>query len=230
MSVVPNKIAQRIQFYEDHIPPFTTNATAIGVSSAEVTDLQTKTAAARSAFDTRQAQQQAAEAATLALKDAVDAMSLAGAVLIKKVRAKAESVGGNSVYTLAELPAPAIPSPVGAPGTPYQLKVALKPSGAVELTWKADNPAGCTGVIWQLYRRVTQTAEWTYIGGTGQRKYADQTVPAGVPSVMYQIRGTRSTAVGDGAEFTVNFGTTSSGTMTASVVETTPTPPAKIAA
>ena len=230
MSVVPNKIPQRIQFFEEHLAPFTTNATAIGVTSAEVTDLQTKTAAARSAFDARQAQQQAAEAATLALRDAVDAMSVAGSVLIKKVRAKAESVGGNSVYTLAELPAPATPSPVGPPGLPFQLVATLKPNGSLELTWKANNPAGCNGVIWQVYRKVESTGEYAYLGGTGSRKFVDLTVPAAVPSVMYQIQGTRSTAVGDAAEFIVKFGTTSSGAMTASVVEDTTPPPAKIAA
>ena len=86
MSVVPRKIAERIQWFEDHVGPFNTNATSIGITTTEATDLQTKTTAARAAFDARQAAQQAAEAATLALRDAVDAMSLTGSALIKKIR------------------------------------------------------------------------------------------------------------------------------------------------
>jgi hypothetical protein len=56
----------------------------------------------------------------------------------------------------------------------------------------------------------------------------DVTVPAGVPTVMYQIQGTRSTAVGVVAEFIVNFGVSSGGAITATVANATK--PAKIAA
>ena len=93
MSVVPKKIAERIQWFTDHVEPFTTNAVAIGITSAEATDLSTKATAARAAFDARQAAQQTAEAATLALRDADAALSLLGAVLIKKIRAKAAMTG-----------------------------------------------------------------------------------------------------------------------------------------
>ena len=62
------------------------------------------------------------------------------------------------------------------------------------------------------------------------RRFVDLTVPAGVPSVMYQIQGVRSTSVGDAAEFIVNFGTTSAGGMTVASVGTPNGKPAKIAA
>ena len=42
---------------------------------------------------------------------------------------------------------------------------------------------------------------------------AGQTVPAGVPSVSYQVQGTRSTSVGVAAEFVVNFGVGAGGTL-----------------
>jgi hypothetical protein len=229
MSLIPKQIPQRIQFYEGHVAPFTTNATAIGITSVAATDLGTKVTAARAAFNARQAAQQAAEAATGALRDAVEAMSVAGAVLIKQIRAKAESVGDNSVWSLAELPIPHSPGPVAAPGTPNTLKALLLPMGQIELSWRCVNPRGCTGVIYQVYRRVSSTGEYAYLGGTGSRKFVDATLPAGVPSVMYQIQATRSTAVGYAAEFTVNFGVTSAGAMTASVSNAQGTP-AKIAA
>ena len=163
-------------------------------------------------------------------------MSNAGSALIEKIRAKARQVGGNSVYTLAQIPAPAIPSPVGPPGTPYQLGVTLKPNGAVELKWKCDNPAGCHSVIYQVYRKVAATGEYHYIGGSGSRTFVDATVPSGVPSVMYQIQGTRTTAVGDSAEFVVNFGVTTGAGASATVTTTAAAAPkgagtpAKIAA
>src|SRR5688500_16204746 len=107
MNVVPVKAIDRVQFYEDHIAGWTTNATAIGTTSAAVTDLQTKTTAARNAYDAQQAAQQAAKDATLAFHNAVTAMSTAGAAIIKQVRAKAEVSADPNVYVLASIPAPA---------------------------------------------------------------------------------------------------------------------------
>ena len=120
------------------------------------------------------------------------------------------------------------PTPVGAPSTPYKLVANLRPDGSIEFTWKCDNPAGCNGVIYQVYRKIDSTGAYEYIGGTGERKFTDMSVPQAVPSVMYQIQATRSTAVGVAAEFTVNFGVNSGGVVTATVANATK--PAKIAA
>jgi len=228
MSLVPKKDVDRIQFYENHIAPFTTNATAIGILASEATDLQTKTAAARAAFDARQAAQQAAEAATLAQRDAVDAMSNAGAALIEKIRAKAKQVGGNSVYTLAEIPAPATPGPIGPLGKPSDFVVTLDESGALHLKWKCTNPPAASGTFYQIWRRIGPAGEFAYLGGTGDKKLVDATVPAGASALTYQLQAVRSTAVGPWAQFNVNFGTGAGGAGIASVVETKVEP--KIAA
>src|SRR5690606_11456724 len=126
MSTVPSKASERITFYLSHIAPFTTNATAIGLTTTEVTDLQTKAEAAQAALTAREEAMQVAESKTTDLRDAVSVMSRAGAALIKKVRAKAEQVGDNSVYALAQIPPPAEPAPVGAPGVAYLLVVTLE--------------------------------------------------------------------------------------------------------
>ncbi len=111
---------------------------------------------------------------------------------------------------------------------PFQFAAELMPNGTLNLTWKCNNPSGCTNVIYQVYRKVESTGEYSYIGGTGERKFTDMSVPQAVPSVMYQIQGTRSTAIGDAAEFIVNFGVSSGGAITATVANATK--PAKIAA
>src|SRR5687768_879528 len=134
MPVVPPTKVGKIEFYENHIAPWTTNAVAIGTTSAAVTDLGTKTTAARSAFNAQQAAQEAAKAATLAYNNAVEAMAVAGSAIISQVRAKAKTAG-NNVYVLAQIPAPALPSPVGAPGTPTDFAVELFQDGSLELTW-----------------------------------------------------------------------------------------------
>jgi hypothetical protein len=231
MGVVPPTKLGKIEWFENHNAPFSANAVAIGTSAAAVTDLATKTSAARDAYTAQQAAIDAAKSATLAYTDAVNAMAAAGAAIISQIRAKAKTAG-NSVYVLASIPAPATPTPVGKPGLAYRFGAALKPDGSLGLTWKCNNPPGCTGVLYQIYRKVDATGDYTYVGGSGTKEFVDATLPSGVASVMYQIQGCRSTAVGDVAQFVVNFGTTGSGTTTvASVATTGPGPkPAKIAA
>jgi hypothetical protein len=220
MSVVPTKPIEKVQFYEAHLTPWNTNSAAIGLLPADLTDLTTKTTAARDAFNAKEAAQQASRAATQAFHDAVDAMANTGAFLINKIRVKAEQTGGNSVYNLAEIPPPATPSPVGPPGTPYQLKVELLPNGSLAFKWKCDNPAGSSGTLYHVYRKIgTAPGEFTFIGGSGARSFVDTTVPSGAATIVYQIQAARTTSVGVANEFVVNFGMGSGGQMTASIVE-----------
>lgn len=227
MAVVPDSKSAKISFYENHIDPWNTNATAIGTTTAAVTDLTTKTVAARDAFNAQQAAQDAAKAATLSLKMAIDAMETSGAAIIKQIRSKA-ATAGDGVYTLAQIPAPATPSPRPAPGTPTDFTVELFQDGSLELKWKCANPAGASGTIYQVWRRVEAEGEFQYLGGSGARKYLDNTIPAGSSQVTYQIQAVRSTAIGAFAQFNVNFGTSSAGTFTASVSDDDQ--PAKLAA
>jgi hypothetical protein len=221
MPIVPAAKVDKIAFYENHTAPWSTNAVAIGTTAAAVTDLTTKTTAARAAYNAQQAAQDAAKAATLTLNSAIDAMAAAGAEIILQIRAKA-ATAGDSVYALAQIPAPATPSPVGAPGTPTDFSVALDGDGAVKLKWKCANPAGSTGTLYQVWRRTSADGEFVYLGGSGTKDFVDETLPAGSTAVTYQIQGVRSTAIGPWAQFNVNFGVSSGGTMTASVEETPP--------
>ena len=218
MSVVPKETAAKIQFFEDHQPAWSSNAVAIGSSTTEVTALQTKTAAARTAYDEQQAAQLAAKDATLKLRLAVEAMGLAGSAIIKKVRAKAQT-DGLGVYALASLPAPATPTPLPAPGTPTDFSAALNPDGSLKLKWKCANPAGSQGTIYQLARRIGSGA-FAPLGATGLRSFVDATVPATAAAaggVTYQVQAVRSTSVGLAAQFTVNFGVGGGGEMMAMV-------------
>jgi hypothetical protein len=211
MPVVPKKPLERIQFYEDHNTPWTTNATAIGTTAADVTALNTKTVAARAAYNAHTTAQQSAKAASQAYDNAVAAMSAAGAAIIKQIRSMGQSSADPNVYVLAEIPAPATPAPVGAPGTPSHFAVALGADGSLGLTWKCVNPAGCNGVVYQLWRRTGTTGPFSFIGGAGLREFTDSTIPAGTTQVVYQLQAVRSTGAGPWAQFIVNFGTGGAG-------------------
>jgi hypothetical protein len=222
-SVLPDTRIGRIEFCENHNTPFSTNAVAIGTTPAAVTDLATKTAAARAAYNAQQAAQNAAKAATNDYDIAARAMTLAVADILKQIKTQA-SLSGPGVYSLAEIPAPAIPSPRPAPGKPTDFTATLEENGSLNLKWKCANPAGTSGTIYQIYRRTSPTGEFTYIGGSGSKAFEDATIPAGSSGVTYQIQAVRSTAVGLWAQFNVNFGVSSGGGVTmASVSETPPT-------
>lgn len=111
----------------------------------------------------------------------------------------------------------ATPTPRPAPGMPTDFRVELFQNGSIGLKWKCANPAGAPGPVYQVWRRTGTTGEFICLGGAGERRFLDGTVPAGAASVTYRIQAARSTAVGPWADFTVSFGVTSGGTMTASV-------------
>lgn len=226
MRVVPKPTANRIQFFEGRIAPWTEHSAAIGTDAAMVADLQTKTQAARAAYRAQQAAQQAARSATASLHNAVAAMGVAGAAIILQIRAKAETTGDEGVYALAYISPPAKRSPAGAPGTPDGFTVRLLAAGALELRWKCDNPPGTTGTIYQVYRRIGASGEFAYLGSAGKKRYIDAAIPAGASSITYQIQAVRSTAVGKWAQFNVNFGTGSG----AAATSFTPAGSAKAAA
>jgi hypothetical protein len=146
-------------------------------------------------------------------------MATAGANIIKQIRAKA-ATAGDSVYALAQIPAPATPTPRPAPGTPSNFTVDLNGNGALHLAWKCGNPAGSSGTLYQVWRKTAADADFVYLGGSGTRDFIDDTLPAGSMQVTYQIQGVRSTAVGPWAQFNVNFGVSSGGTITATIEET----------
>jgi hypothetical protein len=96
---------------------------------------------------------------------------------------------------------------------------------------EVPQPAGHEGTIYNIFRRVGDSGEFAFIGGSGVREFTDETVPSGAALIMYKIQAVRSTAVGPYATFNVFIGTGAEGAaMVTSVVETTPPTSPKLAA
>lgn len=230
MSVMPDGKLDKLQFCEEHIAPFTTNAVAIGTTAAAVTDLDTKTVAARAAYERQRAARLAAKDATVDFDLAIRAAADAASAIVKQVKAKA-ATAGDGVYSLASLPVPQPPAPLGPLGKPYQFVVRLSEGGALELSWKCTNPPGASGTIYQVSRRLgASEGPFAYVGATGTKTFVDATLPAGSSSVTYRVQAVRSTSVGPEAVCLVSFGVgpaAGAGAMVASIVEGSP---AKLAA
>lgn len=162
-------------------------------------------------------------------KATVQARNDAKILLVEKASQLAKLIDGtgsvsNETKIELGLSVRATPAPMGAPGTCNGFKVELFADGSIEMTWKANNPTGMSGVTYQVWRRFGSEGEFAYRGGTGEKKFVDSTIPVGTAQVQYQIRGIRPTGAGAWAQYNVNFGESTSGPVTASGVETTVSP------
>lgn len=226
MGLLPTEYAARIAFFKSRISIWTAEATNIGTTTASVTALNTAVTNAETALAGQETARNAAKTATENLRQMLAAMDNLGMGIVEQVRTKSRTAG-DGVFVLADLPVPATPSAKGNPGTPYDLKLTLDPDGTLNLGWKCNNPAGTSGTIYQVERKIGATGAFEYLGGTGKKSFVDDTIPAGATRLTYQIRGVRSTAVGVAAEFVVNFGTNAAGEAFATLAEQ---PAARIAA
>ena len=220
MAIAPSKPVERAAFYQEKSAspdgPWVLQATNIGTTTAAVSDLNAKAQTALDKWQVALAARAAAKTATQDFYQAIATMSEAGADVIQSVRTKA-GVSGPEIWTLADLPAPATPSPVGPPGTPDGFRAELVQGGALLLSWKCQNPKGAVGTVYQIARQAAGGA-MTILGATGKKSFIDETLPSGLAQVTYKITAIRSTKQGLPGEFTVKFGVGGSGEMTATVV------------
>lgn len=209
MGVVPSDRLSKIEFYEAHLAPWGTNAVAIGLTAAKVTALSDATADARKAYDDHVAAQTAARAATQDFYDKVRLMHNApgaGADMIRTIKNFALTTNDPKVYVLAQIPPPATPGSTPPPGTPFDFNVGLLQNGALELKWKCNNPSGTVGTIYEVQRALPGGA-MQFVGASGVKSFVDDALPGGAATpVTYQITAVRSTARGNPAQFSVNFG------------------------
>jgi hypothetical protein len=217
MPIVPKNPTAKVAFYASKTTGWASSAVAIGTTTSAVSDLTTKVSSAQTKIAAALAAKEAAKNAVADADLAVKDMAHAGAAIIQQIKAKA-AVSGPAIYILAQIPAPATPTPVPPPGTPTNFKAALNPDGSLKLTWKCPNPPSAPGTIYQLARRIGASGGFTPLTSVGTRSLTDSTVPSGTASVTYRITAVRSTTIGLAAEFIVNFGTGVCGEMVASVV------------
>jgi hypothetical protein len=214
MPLFPKSNEGKILFVQSKVTPWSTNATQIGTTTTAVTSMGTLATTAQAKLLAAVEARDASKNATADLDAAVRAMGTAAADIVKQIRAKA-ATDGDDVYLLAGIPAPATPSPVGPPGTPYKFGAALDPEGVLTLTWKCANPAGAVGTVYQIGRKLggpDAPGEFAVVGTTGKRRFVDATLTAGAAAlVTYQVRAIRSTLAGTAGVFTVQFGIAPSG-------------------
>ncbi len=207
MAILPNSDIQQIQFCEDHIDVWTTNATAIGLTTAQVSALSSATNKARGSYNTAQTVRLASKAATANFHGDTGEMRENVRDLITLIKAKAETTNNPSVYTLAQIPPPAAPSPLPVPSAPTDFTVNLETDGSLTLRWKCQTNGTATGIFYQVQRKFTGESQYINIGGAPTKEFNDNTVPAGSGGVYYRVTGYRGTRAGaPSSQLFVQFG------------------------
>ncbi len=203
MGVLPDTRLAQIEFFESRITPWALNTAAIGLTAAQVASINALILAARAAYETMIAARNAAKAATAQFYADSDAMRTNGADLIKIIKAFASSTDDPNVFTIAQIPPPAEPSPQPPPEIPADLQSALLNSGFVELTWRGSVSPGGTFTVW----RSINSGAFVQIGLTGSKTFVDDTLPAGTPDATYYVKAHRGQLNSDDSEpIFVRFG------------------------
>lgn len=218
---LPAKEADLVGWAQNFATVFAANPTSVGQTAAVATQMTTKTNSFVSAMT---AWTEPATRTPIALETKRAAKS----AMIDFVRPLVRQIQAFPGLTDAQraslrITIPKIPSPPGNPGTPSGFKAELTAIGALNLSWKCTNPT--PGTVYQIYRTIDGGTP-AYIGGSGNKKFTDASVPAGAGKVTYQIQGVRPTGAGAWATFDVQFGVAPGGTTIESVKQS----PVKIAA
>lgn len=214
MATVPDKIAERLAFYEQHTPVWAAAAANIGLSVTQVTALASLVNDARTAFDDAQAARSASRAATTTQTNAMSTLSDFGADLIKTIRAFAETNDDPSVYAEAQIPPPQPPTPAGPPDMPTELAATFLYPWGIRLTWKGSV---AQSAYFGVFRRLSGESNFTMIKTFKDKSFDDTTLPTGLTSVDYYVAAFRdndqvnSTAIGlqfgpNGATTTTSLG------------------------
>lgn len=192
MGIVPDTRLGKLEFYEAHLSAWTLNAAGIGLQSSQLTALSGLVSAARAQFNAQQAAHAAAKSATESFYFKVSDMHQLGSDLIKSIKAYAATKNDPNVFVLAQIPAPAEPTPAGPPVTPTNLTAVMNSDGTILLQWKGSLAQRQFFSVW---RQLPTQAVPVQIAAVAAKAFTDLTVPRGLSQVVYSVRAHRDTAV-----------------------------------
>jgi hypothetical protein len=217
MRTVPRDKMAKIAFYEAHIEAWLAHSAEIGLDHDEVEDLAALIAAARADKIAQATAEGARISATGVSDQSVDAMHTLGATMITKIKAHAQATNDPNVFNRANVPARKVAAPFPPPSRARAITTHLNIDGSITLRWKARQPRGATGTIYQVLRRVVGAhGDFVHLGTAGHDKaFTDHTIPQGTGSLIYRIVPVRSGLFGDATETNVNFGVKAQGSRAA---------------
>jgi hypothetical protein len=200
MPIVPKNPADQIQFYTTHLPVWSADPGAIGLTGAITDDLAAKLEAARTAYNQALAIRDAAEAATLRYREAVRALHALGGRAVASIKAHAGITDNIGVYTRAQIDPPrtrraALP----VPGAPSISNICVDSQGVCTIEWAAargESVGPSSGSYYEVLRRRAGLGERTpvVIGSAAGLSLRDPDIGPG--QNIYFVRARRGTRTG----------------------------------
>lgn len=200
-EVVPDKVLEAIEFFELRAPIWALNNAALNLTAAQTTQLTSKTAAARTAYEDRQAKFAAAKAATVVQSESVGDLRAFGGSLIEIIRAFAKATNNPRVFSTAQIPPPSDPTPQ-PPDNPSDVSFDLLNNGQLAIKWKGKSNGGTTAYI---VSRAIQAKEsepfgpYQIVGITGNKAFVDFGIPACTVAAMYSVKASKGEYVTQGS-------------------------------
>lgn len=197
-----------------------------GLDSTRVAAIKAANDIATAALLDMVAKRAAAETSTSVFNNACKTVRQLGGAAVRTIDAFAISSSNPAeIWDLAGIPAPKAPGTGPSPAQPTNLVATLDSLGQLTIKWKASNPRGISGIIYQVYRGLNGATP-TALDVVGEKLFVDATVPVGTQSVTYIVRGKHGQRSGPlSSEFTVRFGTGGGGLFIASQGEGAPATP-----
>ena len=216
MTTIPPRPDDALDWVAARITKWSADPTAVGLSAEDLAALQLDLDAANAAQAAKVATKAASLSATASFKDKYMTRRDRAGVQVATIRAFARSSADpQSVYSLADIPAPATPGESPAPAQPRDFRVTLLQNGALSFTFKCPNPVGATGVTYKVERQDASQAPFTFLVNAKDKRFEDTTFPNTSALIFYRVTAQTATKDGLPAEFTVRYG---AGNQQASIV------------
>lgn len=207
-SVLPTTKLGRLEWVEARIASWKGSPTTIGLTLSECSQLEDQVKAARAAYDDAIKAKNIAKDSTVTSDDEIGSLTTLAANAIKHIKAfAASSANPDAVFAAASVPPPAAPGPVQPPAQPTNFTFELDTNtGGLIVRWKCSNPAGVSGVVYNV-RRSIGSGQAVTVGVTGEKRFTDTAIPAGASAITYQVFGQRGSQTGTASNpVTVHFG------------------------
>ncbi len=207
MRTVPRRYPDAIAWVHTHAPIWTAAASSIGLDPtqpANLSALATEAADAKAAYDAAKTR---ADTLYETYQHKAKLMRTQATSQVGQIRSFAKGSGNpGSVYTAAQIPAPADRTPRPAPGTPALFTVELDQSGALNVKFKCPNPPRVGALSYIIERSIGAQQPFDYLMTVAERSFGDNTVPYGAGDVTYRVTAQSPTKKGPPGYFTVRFG------------------------
>jgi hypothetical protein len=192
-----------IEFYKAHSGVWEAAALTVGLQPATITAFKAAVDAAVVSQDKVIQARQDSKAVTDELNANAAVLRAIGGACMSTIRAFAETTGDDNVYTIAKIPMPKPPVPVGPPTSPTDLSADPHANGTITLKWKGT----IQGNQWFAIDRKVDAAPWVRLDSVRAKTFTDLAVPMNTNMIQYRVAGQRGTVISNPpAEALVLFG------------------------